>query len=94
MANRLPNVFISRRHAGERIFTDQIDRLARGLDQAGALAFPEGGDWTPGRWLRGIRRLEQLGRGDLPARARNTWITETRPSGAQALALSPGPAAD
>ena len=72
MANRLPNVFISRRHAGERIFTDQIDRLARGLDQAGALViFPEGGNWTPGRWLRGIRRLEQLGRGDLAARARN-----------------------
>src|SRR5437667_2639449 len=70
MANRLPNVFVSRRHAGERIFTDQIDRLARGLDQAGALViFPEGGNWTPGRWRRGIRRLEQLGRGDLAARA-------------------------
>ncbi|HET7243814.1 MAG TPA: 1-acyl-sn-glycerol-3-phosphate acyltransferase [Streptosporangiaceae bacterium] len=70
MANRLPNVFISHRHAGERIFTDQIDRLARGLDQAGALViFPEGGNWTPGRWHRGIRRLEQLGRGDLAERA-------------------------
>src|SRR5215472_449095 len=49
VANRLPNVFISRRRAGERIFTEQIDRLARGLDQAGALViFPEGGNWTPG----------------------------------------------
>jgi 1-acyl-sn-glycerol-3-phosphate acyltransferase len=70
MANRLPNVFISHRHSGEGIFTDQIDRLARGLDQAGALVvFPEGGNWTPGRWQRGIRRLEQLGRRDLAARA-------------------------
>jgi hypothetical protein len=32
--------------------------------------FPEGGNWTPGRWQRGIRRLEQLGRRDLAARAR------------------------
>jgi 1-acyl-sn-glycerol-3-phosphate acyltransferase len=70
MGNRLPNVFVSRRRPGERFFTDQIVRLARGLDQAGALViFPEGGNWTPGRWLRGIRRLEQLGRHDLAARA-------------------------
>jgi 1-acyl-sn-glycerol-3-phosphate acyltransferase len=71
MANRLPNVFISHRRTGERVFTEQIERLAGGLDQAGALViFPEGGNWTPGRWLRGIRRLEQQGRGDLAARAR------------------------
>ncbi len=70
MANRLPNVFISHRRAGERIFTSEIDRLARGLDQAGALViFPEGDNWTPGRWHRGIRRLERLGHHDLAARA-------------------------
>jgi len=77
VANRLPNVFVSRRHSGERIFTDQIGRLARGLDQAGALViFPEGGNWTPGRW----QRIDM-------------WITENRPPGAQAPALSTGPAA-
>jgi len=71
MANRLPNVFIQHRRAGEKIFVGQIQRLASGLDQAGALViFPEGGNWTPGRWQRGIRRLEQLGRRDLAARAR------------------------
>jgi 1-acyl-sn-glycerol-3-phosphate acyltransferase len=72
MANRLPNVFISPRKTGERVFVEQIERLAHGLDQTGALViFPEGGNWTPGRWLRGIRRLEQQGRSDLAARARD-----------------------
>jgi 1-acyl-sn-glycerol-3-phosphate acyltransferase len=71
MANRLPNVFIHHRRTGEKIFIEQIERLARGLDQAGALViFPEGGNWTPGRWQRGIGRLEQLGRKDLADRAR------------------------
>jgi 1-acyl-sn-glycerol-3-phosphate acyltransferase len=71
VANRLPNVFIQHRQAGEKLFTEQIRRLASGLDRLGALViFPEGGNWTPGRWLRGIRRLEQQGRGDLAARAR------------------------
>jgi 1-acyl-sn-glycerol-3-phosphate acyltransferase len=72
VANRLPNVFIQHRRTGERLFTEQIERLARGLDNAGALViFPEGGNWTPGRWRRGIRRLEQAGRPDLAARARD-----------------------
>ncbi|HEY2549173.1 MAG TPA: 1-acyl-sn-glycerol-3-phosphate acyltransferase [Streptosporangiaceae bacterium] len=71
VANRLPNVFVSGHRTGDKLFVSQIERLARGLDRLGALVlFPEGGNWTPGRWLRGIRRLEQLGRGDLAARAR------------------------
>ncbi|MGH3186303.1 MAG: 1-acyl-sn-glycerol-3-phosphate acyltransferase [Streptosporangiaceae bacterium] len=70
VANRVPNVFIKHRQAGERIFTEQIERLARGLDSDGALViFPEGGNWTPGRWRRGIRRLERQGRRDLAVRA-------------------------
>lgn len=72
IANRLPNVFIRHRQAGERIFIEQIERLAGGLDQAGAVViFPEGGNWTPGRWRRGIQRLERQGREDLAARARD-----------------------
>jgi 1-acyl-sn-glycerol-3-phosphate acyltransferase len=71
VANRLPNVFVQHRRAGEKMYVEQIRRLAGGLDQFGALViFPEGGNWTPGRWLRGIRRLEQQGRDDLAARAR------------------------
>ena len=70
LGNRLPNVFIQHRQTGESIFTDQIERLARGLDGDGALViFPEGGNWTPSRWRRGIRRLEHAGRGDLALRA-------------------------
>jgi 1-acyl-sn-glycerol-3-phosphate acyltransferase len=71
VANRTPNVFIRPRDTGEKIFTDQIRRLARGLDHSGALViFPEGGNWTPNRWRRGVRRLERRGRRDLAARAR------------------------
>jgi 1-acyl-sn-glycerol-3-phosphate acyltransferase len=71
LGNRLPNVFIQHRQAGEHIFTDQIERLARGLGPDGALViFPEGANWTPSRWRRGIRRLEHAGRRDLALRAR------------------------
>jgi 1-acyl-sn-glycerol-3-phosphate acyltransferase len=95
MGNRLPNVFISRRRAGERTFAEQIDRLARGLDRNGALViFPEGGNWTPGRWQRGIRRLEQHGRRDLAARARSMPnLLPPRPGGALA-AIAACPDAD
>ena len=71
VTNRLPNVFIQPRQVGEKLFTEQIERLASGLGPGDALVmFPEGGNWTPGRWQRGIRRLEQAGRSDLAARAR------------------------
>ncbi|SRR5712691_10118526 len=86
VGNRLPNVWIKSRQTGERIFTDQIERLARGLDEQGALViFPEGGNWTPGRWRRGIRRLEHLGRPDLAERARDMPnLLPPRPGGALA----------
>ncbi|HYK31022.1 MAG TPA: 1-acyl-sn-glycerol-3-phosphate acyltransferase [Streptosporangiaceae bacterium] len=72
VVNRLPNVFINHAKTGDRIFVEQIERLARGLDRLGALViFPEGGNWTPSRWLRGIGRLEQIGRRDLADRARD-----------------------
>jgi 1-acyl-sn-glycerol-3-phosphate acyltransferase len=95
LGNRLPNVWIKSRQTGERIFTEQIERLARGLDDRGALViFPEGGNWTPGRWRRGIRRLEQLGRHDLAERARDMPnLLPPRPGGALA-AISACPDAD
>jgi 1-acyl-sn-glycerol-3-phosphate acyltransferase len=95
VANRLPNVFISHRRTGERLFTEQIERLAAGLDQDGALViFPEGGNWTPGRWQRGITRLELLGRRDLAARASQMPnLLPPRPGGALA-AIAACPAAD
>jgi 1-acyl-sn-glycerol-3-phosphate acyltransferase len=70
VANRVPNVFIRAQDGGHQIFTEQIERLASGLADDGALViFPEGGNWTPGRWRRGIQRLQARGRPDLAARA-------------------------
>ena len=92
VGNRLPNVWIKSRQAGEHIFTEQIARLARGLDEQGALViFPEGGNWTPGRWRRGIRQLEHLGRPDLAERARDMPnLLPPRPGGAlTAIAACP-----
>jgi len=71
LGNRLPNVFVRHGQTGESIFTELIERLARGLGPDGALViFPEGANWTPSRWRRGIRRLEHAGRHDLADRAR------------------------
>ena len=95
VGNRLPNVFIRPRQTGEKIFTEQIERLAAGLDQAGALGiFPEGANWTPYRWRRGIRRLEHAGRRDLAARARDMPnLLPPRPGGTLA-AVAACPCAD
>src|ERR1022692_4981792 len=95
VANRVPNVFIQRRQMGEKIYVEQIERLARGLDQASALViFPEGGNWTPGRWRRAIRRLEQLGRRDLAARAREMPNLLPPRTGGALAAIAACPAAD
>jgi len=77
VANRLPNAFLRRpargpgaRTVSARQRTEQIRRLAAGLPGQGALViFPEGGNWTPQRWQRGIERLRQGGRADLAERA-------------------------
>jgi 1-acyl-sn-glycerol-3-phosphate acyltransferase len=95
VANRLPNVFIHHAKTGGRLFTEQIERLAGGLDAAGALViFPEGGNWTPGRWQRGILRLEQLGRRDLAAKAREMPNLLAPRSGGAFTAISACPQAD
>jgi 1-acyl-sn-glycerol-3-phosphate acyltransferase len=95
LGNRLPNVFIRRDEMGENIFTAKIKELAQGLDERGALViFPEGGNWTPGRWRRGIRRLETQGHPDLATRARAMPnLLPPRPGGALA-AITASPEAD
>jgi len=95
VANRLPNVFIKRQRVGGKLYIEQIGRLARGLGPADALViFPEGGNWTPGRWQRGIRRLERAGRRDLAQRARQMPnLLAPRPGGALA-AIAACPDAD
>jgi hypothetical protein len=80
VANRVPNAFL--RHGPRRIEavarasgrqTEQIrliKRLADGLDDRGAFViFPEGGNWTPLRWRRGIERLRRQGHVGLAERA-------------------------
>jgi len=84
VANRVPNAFLRRTKSKSRSetnrglrtgaadtrHTEQIRRLAAGLDGRGALAiFPEGGNWTPYRWRRAIDRLRRRGRPDLADRA-------------------------
>ena len=81
VANRVPNAFLRRRqpgtqgtarsggrHPSEQI--RQIRRLASGLGGRDALLlFPEGGNWTPQRWRRGIERLRRAGQAELAERA-------------------------
>jgi 1-acyl-sn-glycerol-3-phosphate acyltransferase len=93
VANRVPNVFVRRRRTGSGQFVELIERLAQGLEGNDALAiFPEGGNWTPGRWQRRIRRLEQAGHHDLAARARAMpHLLAPRSGGAlSAIAACPG----
>ena len=99
VANRVPNVFVSRRRtgerAGQRVHVEQIRRLAGGLDPDSALViFPEGGNWTPGRWQRGIRRLERAARRDLAARARRMRNVLPPRTGGTRAAIAACPAAD
>jgi 1-acyl-sn-glycerol-3-phosphate acyltransferase len=74
VANRVPNAFLRRRSDGPRLgdrqLTEQVRRLAVGLGGRDALLlFPEGGNWTPLRWRRGIERLRRRGHADLARRA-------------------------
>jgi 1-acyl-sn-glycerol-3-phosphate acyltransferase len=95
VANRLPNVFIHHQRTGDGVFVEQIERLARGLDQAGALViFPEGGNWTPSRWHRGVQRLERAGRHDLAARARDMPNLLPPRAGGALSAITACPGAD
>lgn len=58
LLNRLPSRFIVPGHEAE----GQIRDLATGLDEDDALViFPEGGNFTPERWQRGIDRLRKMG---------------------------------
>jgi 1-acyl-sn-glycerol-3-phosphate acyltransferase len=104
MANRLPNAFLHHDKGGRtagtalggtRQRTEQIRRLAAGMTGRSALLiFPEGGNWTPQRWRRGIERLRRRGRPDLAVRAA-AMPNLLPPHGSGALtAIAACPAAD
>ncbi|MFG2087522.1 1-acyl-sn-glycerol-3-phosphate acyltransferase [Spirillospora sp. NPDC048824] len=90
-ANRMPNVFVT---PGGRAI-DDIGRLASGLGPRDALViFPEGGNFTPERRRRAIRRLARLRRADEAERAtRMRNLMPPRPGGVLA-ALDSAPSAD
>jgi 1-acyl-sn-glycerol-3-phosphate acyltransferase len=90
-ANRLPNAFVTPGGGA----ADDIGRLAAGLGPRDALLiFPEGGNFSPERRRRAIRRLTRLRRDAEAARAaamRN--LMPPRPGGVLA-ALDAAPSAD
>lgn len=70
LLNRLPNRFIAPQHKARRTVTEQIGRLAEGLDENDVFViFPEGGNFTPRRRRRAIERLRSLGLESMAARA-------------------------
>jgi 1-acyl-sn-glycerol-3-phosphate acyltransferase len=97
VGNRVPNAFLRRpgTAGARRQHIQQVRRLAAGLGPRDVLVlFPEGGNWTPLRWRRGIGRLRRLGHDELASRAAAMPnVLPPRPGGALA-ALAACPAAD
>ena len=90
LLNRLPSRFLL--PGGGLKAEDEIAALATGLDDNDALViFPEGGNFTPKRWQRGIERLRRLGLNAMARRAERMHnVLPPRPGGVlAALAASP-----
>ena len=86
MANRLPNVFVSHRQAGGRIFTDQIDRLASVADIWRSLPMDQ---VVHAKWWR-VPVGEVPRHADYESQVQwlydwwqriDAWITDNRPAG-------------
>ncbi|GAA0329003.1 1-acyl-sn-glycerol-3-phosphate acyltransferase [Actinoallomurus spadix] len=95
LLNRLPNAFVPDGSAPREGVVDEIGRLAAGAGPEDALLiFPEGGNFTPRRRVRAIRRLRRQGRRDAAERARNMAnVLPPRPAGSLA-AIDAAPDAD
>jgi 1-acyl-sn-glycerol-3-phosphate acyltransferase len=73
----------------------EIRRLAGSLGPDGAVViFPEGGNFTPGRWRRGIRQLEECRRFEEARRARGMANLLPPRSGGAFAAIDAAPTAD
>ena len=103
--NRLPHAFVHPHRTvpaprdpaqeADGPIIQEIRRLAAGLDNAGALViFPEGGNFTPNRWRRGIRRLEEANRLREAERARRMANLLPPRSGGAFAAIDAAPNAD
>ena len=79
----------------EGAVSQEIRRLAGSLGPTGALViFPEGGNFTPGRWRRGIDQLEQSNRHEHARRARAMPNLLPPRSGGVFAAIDAAPDAD
>jgi 1-acyl-sn-glycerol-3-phosphate acyltransferase len=90
--HRLPNRFVDPRGGDTE---GEIAELAASLgDEDALLIFPEGGNFSPARRRRGIRRLERAGHAEEAAQARAMrHVSAPRPGGALA-AVAAAPHAD
>lgn len=70
LLNRLPTAFVPTRDKGGEVLLEAIRNLAGTLEQDDAFViFPEGANYTPGRQMRAIKKLVDIGRPDLAERA-------------------------
>ncbi len=84
--NRLPSRFIATRARPGEGAVEAIGELAAGLGTEDALViFPEGGNYTVGRWGRAIEKLESGGLASFAARARSMeHVLPPKPAGVAA----------
>jgi 1-acyl-sn-glycerol-3-phosphate acyltransferase len=87
MLTRLAGCFLSSRSGAGDDNTDRVASLAAGLGPRDALLlFPEGGNWTPGRHRRAVRRLLHAGHRRAARRAMaRPRVLPPRPAGTAAV---------
>ncbi|GAB3989291.1 hypothetical protein GCM10029978_114010 [Actinoallomurus acanthiterrae] len=92
LLNRLPNAFVPSGPAPRERIVEEIGRLATGIGPADALLiFPEGGNFTPRRRVRAIRRLRRQGRPHEAERARRMAnVLPPQPASLAAIDAAPG----
>jgi 1-acyl-sn-glycerol-3-phosphate acyltransferase len=95
LLTRLPSRFISADPGPGRDMESEVGELARNLDENDAFViFPEGGNFTPRRRERSIKRLKRLGLTRMAERAEEMInVLAPRPGGVLA-ALDAAPEAD
>ena len=87
MLTRLAGCFLSSRSGAGDDNTDRVADLAADLGPGDALLlFPEGGNWTPGRHRRAVRRLLRMGRRRAARQAvERPHVLPPRPAGTAAV---------
>lgn len=93
--NRLPHAFVWPGRGPGNGVTDEIRRLAADLGPTDALViFPEGGNFTPGRRERAIKRLEESRQLEAAASARRMSNLLAPRTGGALAAIEAAPTAD